>query len=211
MQATPRFSEVERARLQRLGATGPQITELEKRLPIIGEMLLPKTPASDVLKVLREARHATATLCRIADQAACSPQHREAIGHLGMVAGSLIEAELAEQPDDGTTPMLPRFTELARLLHRITELAVEHAPRNQRRGRLDPGRAVQLMLDALGSPKDDESRLFAKKVRPIYREASTSNPYPELARIVFTAATDKNGDPDPRALIDAWKRRKRRG
>jgi hypothetical protein len=67
------------------------------------------------------------------------------------------------------------------------------------------------MLDALASPKDDESRLFATKVLPIYTETSSSNPYPELARIVFTAATDNDEEPSPRALVDAWKRRKRGG
>lgn len=207
MRPTPKFSDRQRKNLQLLGATEPQITELEKRLPIIAELLRAKVPATDVCKVLREAKHAAATLCRIAEEAEKgSPQHREAIGHLGIAAASLeLEAELEGQLDLGTVPTMPRFTELARLLHRITELAMKDAPRQQRRGRLDPGRAVQILLDALAVPQDEESQCFASKVWPIYAERSTRNHFPELARIVFTAAT--GDDPIPRAIVDAWKRR----
>lgn len=192
-----------------MGATAPQVHELEKRLPVIAAMLAARVPTADVRTVLREAMHAAATLTRLANEAGNGPPpHREAIGHLGMVAASYLEPELGETADDGTTPELPRFAELSRILHRMTVLAMQHAPKEQRRGRVDAGRAVALILEALRVPNDDESRRFAERVRPVYGATSAArarNPYPELSRIVWEAATGRAHD--ARALVDAWRKR----
>ncbi len=203
------FNATDKKRLGEFGVTSPQLVTLQRRLPVIAELLESRTPLADVRDVLLEARKHARLLVRIAVAAdAGKPAQSEAIGHLGMAAG-MIAGEPMDGTGDGTQPELPNFAAAARLLQSITERAVEMAPTRQRRGRVDPGRAVSLVLEALRTPEDAASRSLALKVKPT-PDSSRRNPFADIAMLVFERATGGQKVPI-RAAVDAWKERPQEG
>ena len=66
------FNVTDRKRLGGFGVTSPQLVTLQRKLPVIAELLESRTPLADVRDVLLEARRHARLLVRIATD----PRHR---------------------------------------------------------------------------------------------------------------------------------------
>ncbi|MBL8312307.1 MAG: hypothetical protein JNK55_01045 [Rubrivivax sp.] len=204
------FSDEQRSDLKRLGVTEPQIRRLLAALPHIETAMLPAEATAPVRDALKELRESLERVQRIM----CAPDQQDSVDRQ---AARWMEW-LAQDADiramlDGTgegalvRQYLARFTQMLPAILKLAHGAELRAPKKQSRGMRSAAAVVELILDALAVPPDDESARLAASAAPVRGDHSkgTKNPFPAIARLCIEAATGDH-DRDLAGLLKAWRK-----
>ena len=101
---------------------------------------------------------------------------------------------------------LQAFVEMLPSVLRLAEDVRANATDKQGRGMSWPSAVFEFILNALATPDDAESRALAARAKPARGHRATNNPFPEIVRRCYEAATGHESAPDLRALLDAWRK-----
>lgn len=191
--------------LRRLGASDGALMWIRRELPGIARCLAKPVPEHDVSDLMMRALKATTVLNDIAIKS-------KSVERYGIAVTRIDTSEYAAVPaDDLYLPERPDFATLAALLHSMVLAGVgQPGDFEQKRGRRDIAGAVQRLMYAIRRPEDAASKAFADAVAPV-AEASTTNPFADVASLVFDAATGEHvwakHRPSLKRAAEAWRSR----
>jgi hypothetical protein len=176
-----------------LKLTDQQVFWLKQRLGAVRDCLGPHTRMEDVrgeLKSLqRDVNLASKRLARWKRAVRPSIQ-AEALGHLNMAQPD----DEVQRPDDGTWPEYIVASELIVLLQSLVNTAASAAPSARRSPHRSSEEAIDIIVQALRRPQDEESLATAKALTPNFvelkqgsKENEANHGFLALAKVVFGA------------------------
>lgn len=194
----PTFTAGQRDSLRDLGVTPAQIEELHAVLPVVAGHI---ASGISVAAVRESSGELVAALRQVLRIAGCDSTDRTADRDVAQRLA--FEASRA-----GQVMQLQAFIDvLPTVLHLAGQVA-QAAPETgtQQRGMAWPAGVFETILNALATPPDEASAVLAARARPARGHRATDNPFPEIARRCYEAATGVARAPDLRALWDAWRK-----